>query len=136
MVALRMKRSASCTKSAALKAAASSAAAFTPTRTRASTPRLRKSGNRSAEEFCLILVTISSCLHSHSNSAGMAKKKLWSGRFTKAVDPKVKAFPASVAFDQRLAPYDIRGSLAHARMLGGQGIVAKRDVAAIERGLA
>src|SRR4051812_39372689 len=64
------------------------------------------------------------------------KKQLWSGRFAQAVDPQVKAFTASVSFDRRLAPYDIRGSLAHARMLGACGIVARRDVTAIERGLA
>jgi argininosuccinate lyase len=68
---------------------------------------------------------------------GMPKKKqLWSGRFTQAVDPRVKEFTASVSFDKRLAPYDIQGSVAHARMLGACGILAKRDVAAIERGLA
>ncbi len=63
-------------------------------------------------------------------------KKLWSGRFTQAVDPRVKAFTASVGFDRRLAPYDLRGSLAHARMLAARGILARRDLAAIERGLA
>jgi argininosuccinate lyase len=66
----------------------------------------------------------------------MAKKKVWSGRFAQAVDPQVKAFTASVSFDRRLALHDIRGSLAHARMLGACGILARRDVAAIERGLA
>jgi len=64
------------------------------------------------------------------------KKKLWSGRFTQSVDPGVKAFTASVSFDKRLAAHDIRGSLAHARMLGACGILARREVAAIERGLA
>jgi len=39
------------------------------------------------------------------------KKTLWSGRFAQAVDPQVKAFTASVAFDRRLAAYDIRASL-------------------------
>jgi argininosuccinate lyase len=63
------------------------------------------------------------------------KKQLWSGRFTHAVDPRVKAFTASVSFDKRLAPYDIQGSIAHARMLGACGIVSKTDAAAIERGL-
>jgi argininosuccinate lyase len=66
----------------------------------------------------------------------MAKKKqLWSGRFKKALDPRVKAFTASVAFDKRLALHDIEGSLAHARMLGACRIVSSADVAAIERGL-
>jgi argininosuccinate lyase len=64
------------------------------------------------------------------------KKQLWSGRFKEAVDPQVKEFTASVSFDKRLAPFDIRGSLAHARMLGACRIISKRDVAAIQRGLA
>jgi argininosuccinate lyase len=64
------------------------------------------------------------------------KKQLWSGRFKEAVDPRVKEFTASISFDKRLALFDIRGSLAHARMLGACRIISKRDVAAIERGLA
>jgi argininosuccinate lyase len=64
------------------------------------------------------------------------KKQLWSGRFREPTDPRVKAFTASVSFDQRLAPFDIEGSIAHARMLGARGILSRRDVAAIERGLA
>ena len=64
------------------------------------------------------------------------KKQLWSGRFREAVDPAVKEFTASLAFDKRLALCDVQGSLAHARMLGARAILAKRDVAAIERGLA
>jgi argininosuccinate lyase len=64
------------------------------------------------------------------------KKPLWSGRFAEAVDARVKRFTASVAFDRRLAPVDIAGSLAHARMLGAAGILTRRDVKAIERGLA
>jgi len=64
------------------------------------------------------------------------KKQLWSGRFNEPTDPRVKAFTASVSFDQRLAPFDIEGSIAHARMLGARGILSRRDVAAIERGLA
>ena len=64
-----------------------------------------------------------------------SKKQLWSGRFAQAVDPRVKAFTASVSFDKRLALCDIRGSIAHARMLGACGIISKADAAAIERGL-
>src|SRR5512146_1849983 len=65
----------------------------------------------------------------------MSKKKLWSGRFAEPVDELVKRFTASVSFDRRLAPYDIEGSLAHARMLAARGIIARSDLAAIERGL-
>ena len=44
----------------------------------------------------------------------------------------VKRFTASVAFDQRLAEFDIEGSLAHARMLHAVGIMSGDDLAAIE----
>jgi argininosuccinate lyase len=64
------------------------------------------------------------------------KEARWSGRFKEAVDEQVKRFTASVGFDQRLAKYDIEGSLAHARMLAAAGILPRRDLAAIERGLA
>ena len=41
--------------------------------------------------------------------------KAWSGRFSEPVAELVKRYTASVGFDQRLAEYDIQGSLAHAR---------------------
>ncbi|MBU3735824.1 MAG: argininosuccinate lyase [Methylobacterium sp.] len=64
------------------------------------------------------------------------KSKAWSGRFNEPVAELVKRYTASVSFDQRLAAFDIQGSLAHARMLGRQGIIPAQDVAAIEQGLA
>jgi len=51
-------------------------------------------------------------------------------------DPLFRALNSSVEFDFRLAPQDIRGSLAHARMLARQGIIGDEDLAAIEGGLA
>jgi argininosuccinate lyase len=60
----------------------------------------------------------------------------WSGRFREPVDERVKRFSASVGFDRRLAKQDIAGSLAHARMLAATGILSRRDLTAIERGLA
>jgi len=48
----------------------------------------------------------------------------------------VKRFTASVGFDQRLAPHDIKASLAHARMLAACGVVSRTHRAEIERGLA
>jgi argininosuccinate lyase len=69
----------------------------------------------------------------HDNDAS---GKTWSGRFDEPVDALVKRYTASVAFDRRLALHDIRGSLAHARMLARQGIIGGDDLAAIERGLA
>ncbi|HCX34666.1 MAG TPA: argininosuccinate lyase, partial [Rhodocyclaceae bacterium] len=62
--------------------------------------------------------------------------KLWSGRFDEPVGETVKRYTASVAFDRRLALHDIRGSLAHARMLAHRGILGAGDLAAIEEGLA
>jgi argininosuccinate lyase len=63
------------------------------------------------------------------------KPSPWSARFAEPVDERVKRFTASVGFDRRLAKYDIEASLAHARMLAGAGILARRDLAAIQRGL-
>lgn len=67
----------------------------------------------------------------------MAKKnkKLWGGRFTKSTAKLVDQFNASVGFDKRLAPYDIRGSIAHANMLGTQGIIKKSEASKIISGL-
>ena len=62
--------------------------------------------------------------------------KAWSGRFSEPVSDLVKRYTASVFFDQRMATQDIRGSLAHAKMLAKQGIISGDDFAAIERGMA
>ena len=77
-------------------------------------------------------------LHARRNKKGRAavSAKPWSGRFAEPVDELVKRFTASVSFDRRLAPYDLDGSLAHARMLAACGIIPKTDLTAIERGLA
>ncbi|MBM3392553.1 MAG: argininosuccinate lyase [Betaproteobacteria bacterium] len=69
----------------------------------------------------------------HSNDSS---GKAWSGRFSEPVAELVKRYTASVAFDRRLALHDIRGSLAHARMLAKQGIIGANDLAAVERGMA
>ncbi len=60
----------------------------------------------------------------------------WSGRFAEPVSERVKRYTASVCFDQRLAAHDIRGSIAHARMLRTAGILSVSDLRAIERGFA
>ncbi len=62
-------------------------------------------------------------------------KKPWSGRFKSQTAKSVEAFTESVSFDARLAPYDILGSIAHARMLGAQGIIKKSEAGAIIKGL-
>ena len=59
----------------------------------------------------------------------------WSGRFAEPVAERVQRYTASVAFDKRLAEHDIRGSLAHARMLAACAVISKRDLAAIESGM-
>ncbi len=64
-----------------------------------------------------------------------APAKPWSGRFNEPTDAFVEAFTASVAFDQRLYQYDIRGSIAHATMLARQGILSDAERDAIIEGL-
>ena len=65
-----------------------------------------------------------------------ANQYTWAGRFSEPVSDLVKRYTASVDFDQRMWRQDIRGSLAHARMLAKQGIIAAADLADIERGMA
>ncbi|MEW6132998.1 MAG: argininosuccinate lyase [Pseudomonadota bacterium] len=60
----------------------------------------------------------------------------WSGRFSEPVDELVKRYTASIPFDYRLAEFDIKGSLAHARMLAHVGVLSAEDLAAIEDGMA
>ena len=61
--------------------------------------------------------------------------KLWSGRFGKSTDQLVDDFHSSISFDQRLFEQDITGSIAHATMLGEQGIIPKEDADKIVEGL-
>ncbi len=61
--------------------------------------------------------------------------KAWKGRFTEPTDAFVEAFTASVGFDQRLYRHDIRGSIAHARMLAAVGIIQESEAALIADGL-
>lgn len=61
--------------------------------------------------------------------------KLWGGRFQKATDKKVDDFNSSIRFDKRMYAQDIKGSIAHAKMLGRQGIIAKEDSEKIIAGL-
>jgi argininosuccinate lyase len=65
----------------------------------------------------------------------MSKDKLWGGRFTQPTDKFVEEFTASIQFDKRLYHQDIRGSIAHARMLGKQEIIPMEDVERIVHGL-
>lgn len=61
--------------------------------------------------------------------------KLWGGRFQKETNQKVDDFHSSISFDQRLYAQDIRGSMAHAKMLCRQGIISTEDEQAIQSGL-
>lgn len=63
------------------------------------------------------------------------KAQAWSARFNEPVSELVKRYTASVNFDQRLARFDIQGSLAHATMLESIGIISAADRADIQRGM-
>lgn len=60
---------------------------------------------------------------------------LWGGRFSQAPDEAMAAFTHSLPFDQRMAEQDVRGSIAHCRMLGHTGIVSREEAEQIEAGL-
>ena len=60
----------------------------------------------------------------------------WAGRFSEPMSDLVKRYTASVDFDKRMWRQDIRGSLAHARMLAKQSIISAEDLADIQRGMA
>lgn len=62
-------------------------------------------------------------------------KKLWAGRFREKTAKVVESFTESISFDSRLWRYDIEGSIAHAMMLGRQGIITKRESEMIVKGL-
>ncbi|RKI65134.1 argininosuccinate lyase [bacterium 1xD42-67] len=61
--------------------------------------------------------------------------KLWAGRFQKETDTLVNDFNSSIGFDARLYRQDIAGSIAHARMLGRQGIIEEHEAETIIQGL-
>ena len=61
--------------------------------------------------------------------------KMWAGRFSKEVDEKVNDFNSSISFDARMYKHDIKGSIAHAIMLGEAGIIALDDSKRITDGL-
>ena len=69
-------------------------------------------------------------------SSTPASEKPWGGRFTAPTNAFVEEFTASVGFDQRLALCDIRGSIAHARMLSECGVIAIAEFESIATGLA
>ncbi len=62
--------------------------------------------------------------------------KPWGGRFDEELDAVAARINASVDIDRRLGPEDVRGSIAHVRMLAARGIVTADDAKKIEEGLA
>ncbi|EFK11910.1 argininosuccinate lyase [delta proteobacterium NaphS2] len=58
-------------------------------------------------------------------------KKVWGGRFSQEPDALVNLFNASIGFDRQLYAYDIRGSVAHCRMLAKQGIISDEDASSM-----
>ncbi|MES1933660.1 argininosuccinate lyase [Salinisphaera shabanensis T35B1] len=64
-----------------------------------------------------------------------AGHQTWGGRFSESPDARVAAFTESVSFDARLAAHDIRGSIAHARMLSNVGVLTDDEFTQIEAGL-
>lgn len=65
----------------------------------------------------------------------MEAKKLWGGRFEASLEEWVEEFGASIRFDQKLAKYDIQGSLAHVQMLGATGVISLEEAQSIQAGL-
>lgn len=61
--------------------------------------------------------------------------KMWAGRSSKEVDSRVNDFNSSIAFDSRMYRQDIKGSMAHAEMLGDCGIIEKSESEKIIAGL-
>lgn len=62
-------------------------------------------------------------------------KKLWEGRFTKNTNALLEKFNASITFDKRMYAEDIKGSIAHSKMLSKQEIISQDDQIKIENGL-
>ena len=61
--------------------------------------------------------------------------KAWAGRFEATADPRMEAFTSSLAFDRRLARYDIQGSQAHCKMLVKQKLLTRAEGEKIRKGL-
>jgi argininosuccinate lyase len=67
--------------------------------------------------------------------ASSAPRNLIRGRFKAPRLSEVEAFTASLPFDRRLFRHDIRGSLAHARMIAKAGLISNADADRIAKGL-
>ncbi|MEY3364676.1 MAG: hypothetical protein RL332_476, partial [Actinomycetota bacterium] len=60
---------------------------------------------------------------------------LWGGRFSNKPTNAVFALSQSISFDWRLAPYDLRSSLAHLAVLEKAALISKDDSAKIREAL-
>ncbi|MDR1124695.1 MAG: argininosuccinate lyase, partial [Deltaproteobacteria bacterium] len=65
----------------------------------------------------------------------MAVKKMWGGRFSEGNSSLTEEYTESVSYDRELYRQDIRGSLAHARMLARQGVLTPGEAEGLARGL-
>ena len=65
----------------------------------------------------------------------MSDQKLWGGRFAGGPSPELAALSKSTQFDWRLAPYDLAGSRAHARVLHRAGLLSDDDLSAMLGGI-
>ncbi len=70
-----------------------------------------------------------------NNMEQQGDDKLWSGRFEQQPHELFEQLNASISFDWRLAPYDIQGSIAHARMLADIGVLTAEEFERIDSGL-
>lgn len=64
-----------------------------------------------------------------------SSEKAWGGVFTESTNKEVELFSESISFDHRLYRQDIKGSIAHARMLSDVGLLTKQEFALIEKEL-
>ena len=64
-----------------------------------------------------------------TSGATAGSARAWGGRFAERPDRLAEGFTASIMFDNRMVREDIRGSVAHVRMLGRQGIIDSGDAA-------
>lgn len=61
--------------------------------------------------------------------------KMWSGRFRQGLDPEFEQWQRSFGYDQRLLPFELAASRAHARALEHSGVLSGEDLAEILEGL-
>ena len=72
---------------------------------------------------------------SQRSGRALPKGKAWGGRFAEQTDRLVEQFTSSIAYDRRLYPYDIQGSIAHCKTLERAGVLSGREAAQLVRGL-